>query len=100
MADLFNEADSSVLSSAFYDKVVGGVMKSDLKLIGCERWQVVVYKVMNLKVAKDWGFSQICSWIQVFLNTKICLLVNIYRPFGGTNCLRPHGFTTYQYRGA
>jgi len=53
MTELFNEADSSPLSSALNDKLVGRIMKSDLKLIRCERRQNVVYKVMNLDVSKE-----------------------------------------------
>jgi hypothetical protein len=83
MTELLNEADSSPLSSALNDKLVGRITKSDLKPIGCERRQTVVYKVMNLGVAKDWGFSQRCSWIQVLFDAKMCPLINIYRPFGG-----------------
>ena len=61
MTELFNEADSSLLSSALNDKIGGRITKSNLKLIECERRQTVVYKVMNLVVAKDWDFSQRCS---------------------------------------
>jgi hypothetical protein len=68
----------SLLSSALNDKLVGRILKSDLKLTECERRQAVVYKVMNLNVAKDWGFLQICSLIQVFLDVKMCPLVNSY----------------------
>jgi len=78
MTELCNEADSSLLSSALSDKLVGRITKSDLKLTGCEQRQAVVYKVMNLDVAKDWGFSHRCSWIQVFLDAKMCPPVNIY----------------------
>jgi hypothetical protein len=100
MTELFNETDRSLFSAALNDKLVGRIMKSDLKPIGCERRQDVVYKVMNLDVAKNWGFSQRCSWIPVFLDAKVCRLVNIYQPFGGTHCLRSQGCITYRYRGA
>ena len=89
MTELFNEADSSLLSSALNDKIGGRITKSNLKLIECERRQTVVYKVMNLVVAKDWDFSQRCSWIQVFLDVTPCPLVNNYQPFGGTHFLHP-----------
>ena len=78
MTELCNEADSSLLSSALNDKLVGRITKSDLKLTGRERRQAAVYKVMNLDAAKDWDLSQRCSWIQVFLDAKVCPPVNIY----------------------
>jgi hypothetical protein len=89
MTELFNEADSSLLSSALNVKLDGRLMKSDLKLIGCERRQTLVYEVTNLDVAKDWDYSQRCSLIQVFLDVTPCPLVNNYRPLGGTQFLHP-----------
>lgn len=68
--------------------------------MGCEGRQAVVYKVMNLEVAKRWGNSQRCSWVQGFLDANMIGQANSYRSFERTHCFYPQFWKTYEYRGA
>jgi hypothetical protein len=63
MAELFNEADSSVFSSTLYDKVVGRVMKSDFKPIGCERDERIILRWILRKLEGVVGTGW--SWLRI-----------------------------------